>query len=66
MIEKGQHNVINDKFLMKYFYQYFQMLSIFTYYKSLMMKFPDSANTFWGDTEDFEDARLILISPACK
>ena len=28
--------------------------------------FSDSANAFWGDPGDFEDARLILTSPACN
>ena len=36
---KCQNGIRNYKFLTKYFYQYFQILSIFTYNKNFMMKF---------------------------
>ena len=31
-----------------------------------LIKFLNFTNAFRGDTQDFEDARLILTSPACK
>ena len=38
MVQKGQNNVRNYKFLEKYFYQHFQICSIFKYNESLPMK----------------------------
>ena len=38
MVQKGQNNFRNYKFLAKYFYQYFQMFAIFIYNESLSMK----------------------------
>ena len=38
MVSKGQNNVRNYKFLAKYFYQYFQIFSIFIYDENLPMK----------------------------
>ena len=38
MVEKGQNHVRNYKFLAKYFYQHFQIFSIFIYNESLPMK----------------------------
>ena len=38
MVEKGQNHVRNYKFLAKYFYQHFQIFSIFICNKSLPMK----------------------------
>ena len=38
MVEEGQNNVRNYKFLPKYFFQYLQMFSIFVYHESLLMK----------------------------
>ena len=38
MIYKGQNNVRNYKFLAKYFYKYFQNVSIFTYNDRWPMK----------------------------
>ena len=38
MVQKGQNNVRNYKFLAKYFSQHFQIFSIFIYNESLPMK----------------------------
>ena len=38
MVQKGQNNVRSYMFLAKYFYQYFQIFSIFIYNESLPMK----------------------------
>ena len=38
MVWKGQNNVRNYKFLAKYFFQYFQIFSIFISNESLPMK----------------------------
>ena len=38
VVSKGQNNIRNCKFWTKYFYQYFQIFSIFIYSESLSMK----------------------------
>ena len=62
-------NKENFRFQMKYFYQYFQILSILTIIKAWwwsLISFSDSANTFSGSTGHFQDARVILASPVCR
>ena len=71
MVFKGQINVRNY-FLTNYFLVHWRIFKLCPFLHIIkawwwnIIKFLNFTNAFRGDTQDFEDARLILTSPACK